>query len=83
MQWRNIGPFGGGRSVTVHGVTNDPLTYYMGTVGRGMWKATDEGVAWNNMTDGAANARGKARGQLREPQNKLALQPLSEHNPIQ
>ncbi len=54
----------------------------MGTVGGGRWKTTDGGVTWNSTTDGAANARGQARGQLREPQNKLALQRLSEHNPI-
>lgn len=82
MQWRNIGPLGGGRSLAVYGVTNDPLTYYMGTVEGGLWKTTDGGVTWNNMTDAAANARGQATGKLREPQDKLALQPLSEHNPI-
>ena len=57
MQWRNTGLFGGERSVTVQGVTNDPLTYYMGTVGGGMWKTMHGGVIWNNTTDGAAIAR--------------------------
>jgi photosystem II stability/assembly factor-like uncharacterized protein len=54
MQWRSIGPFRGGRSVAVYGVTSDPLTYYMGTVGGGVWKTTDAGVTWTNITDGAS-----------------------------
>ncbi|MCH7489433.1 MAG: glycosyl hydrolase [Gemmatimonadetes bacterium] len=53
MKWRNIGPFRGGRSVAAHGVTSDPLTYYMGSVGGGVWKTTDAGVSWSNITDGA------------------------------
>ncbi len=41
----------------------------------GRWDVEDDGQrrSWNNMTDGAANARGQAGGQLRDPQNKLAL----------
>ena len=53
MEWRNIGPFRGGRAVAAHGVTSDPLTYYMGSVGGGVWKTTDGGVSWANITDDA------------------------------
>src|SRR5687767_1739810 len=35
MQWRNIGPFRGGRSVAVAGVTSQPHTYYAGYTGGG------------------------------------------------
>ena len=52
MAWRNIGPFRGGRSVASSGVVSDPLTYYMGTVGGGVWKTTDAGITWKNITDG-------------------------------
>ncbi|MDH3271344.1 MAG: glycosyl hydrolase [Gemmatimonadota bacterium] len=52
MQWRSIGPFRGGRSVAVAGVPSRPLTYYMGTVGGGVWKTTDAGTTWRNVTDG-------------------------------
>lgn len=52
MQWRGIGPFRGGRSVASTGVVGDPLTYYMGTVGGGVWKTTDAGTTWSNITDG-------------------------------
>lgn len=52
MQWRSIGPFRGGRSVASTGVVGDPLTYYMGTVGGGVWKTTDAGTTWSNVSDG-------------------------------
>jgi photosystem II stability/assembly factor-like uncharacterized protein len=52
MEWRSIGPFRGGRSVASTGVASDPLTYYMGTVGGGVWKTEDAGTTWNNVSDG-------------------------------
>lgn len=52
LKFRNIGPFRGGRSVTASGVVGDPMTYYMGTTGGGLWKTTDAGQRWNNISDG-------------------------------
>jgi photosystem II stability/assembly factor-like uncharacterized protein len=52
VKWRNIGPFRGGRSVTASGVVGDPTTYYMGTTGGGLWKTTDMGITWGNISDG-------------------------------
>ena len=52
VKYRNIGPYRGGRSVTAAGVTGDPLTYYMGTTGGGLWKTADAGQQWNNISDG-------------------------------
>ncbi|NHF60468.1 glycosyl hydrolase [Flavobacteriaceae bacterium TP-CH-4] len=52
LKFRNIGPFRGGRSVCATGVIGDPLTYYMGTTGGGLWKTTDAGQHWNNISDG-------------------------------
>ncbi len=52
MIFRNIGPFRGGRSVTASGVVGDPLTYYMGTTGGGLWKTTNAGGQWENISDG-------------------------------
>ncbi|MDC7997926.1 VPS10 domain-containing protein [Gilvibacter sediminis] len=52
FEWRNIGPFRGGRSVTSTGVIGDPNTYYMGSTGGGVWKTTDRGITWNNISDG-------------------------------
>lgn len=52
MKWRNIGPYRAGRSVASTGVIGDPRTYYMGSVGGGVWKTTDAGVSWKNISDG-------------------------------
>jgi photosystem II stability/assembly factor-like uncharacterized protein len=52
LKWRNIGPFRGGRSVAVSGVTSQPGTYYMGSTGGGVWKTTDDGLHWKNTSDG-------------------------------
>ncbi|MCO6491653.1 MAG: glycosyl hydrolase [Phaeodactylibacter sp.] len=52
MQWRNIGPFRGGRCAAAAGQPGDPLTYYMGTTGGGLWKTEDGGLSWFNISDG-------------------------------
>ncbi|MFS4493034.1 VPS10 domain-containing protein [Maribacter sp. 2308TA10-17] len=52
LKWRNIGPFRGGRSVASSGVVGQPMTYYNGTVGGGIWKTTDDGLSWKNISDG-------------------------------
>lgn len=52
VKWRSIGPFRGGRSNTGTGVKGDIHTYYMGTTGGGVWKTTDRGITWNNISDG-------------------------------
>ncbi len=51
-KFRNIGPFRGGRSTGSSGVVGDPLTYYMGTTGGGLWKTTNAGQHWTNISDG-------------------------------
>ena len=52
LKWRNIGPFRGGRSVASSGVIQDPHTFYMGSTGGGLWKTTDAGIQWKNISDG-------------------------------
>lgn len=52
LKWRNIGPFRGGRSVASSGVFQDPHTFYMGSTGGGLWKTTDAGIQWKNISDG-------------------------------
>ncbi len=52
LQWRNIGPFRGGRAVAITGVTSQPLTYYAGYTGGGVWKTEDAGISWRNISDG-------------------------------
>ena len=51
MSWRNIGPFRGGRSLTSTGVAGQPLTYYFGSAGGGVWKTEDAGISWKNISD--------------------------------
>lgn len=52
VKWRSIGPFRGGRSNSGCGVIGDPMTYYMGTTGGGLWKTDDMGITWRNISDG-------------------------------
>ena len=47
MKWRLIGPFRGGRVITVAGVPSQPNTYYFGAVGGGVWKTSDGGNSWD------------------------------------
>ncbi|KAB7530755.1 glycosyl hydrolase [Flagellimonas olearia] len=58
MAYRNIGPFRGGRVTTVEGIPNDIFTYYMGATGGGVWKTTDGGATWNNISDDFFNTTG-------------------------
>ena len=51
MQWRNIGPYRGGRSNASTGVPSQPRTFYFGGVGSGVWKTTDAGITWKNVSD--------------------------------
>jgi photosystem II stability/assembly factor-like uncharacterized protein len=52
LQWRNIGPFIGGRAVAVAGVPSQPDLFYFGGVEGGVWRSTNYGVSWENITDG-------------------------------
>ena len=52
MKYRMIGPNRGGRVTTVTGVPSQPHTFYMGSTGGGVWKTTDAGHSWNNISDG-------------------------------
>src|SRR5581483_10124189 len=40
------------RSICATGVVGDPKTYYMCTVGGGLWKTDDMGLTWRNVSDG-------------------------------
>src|ERR1700730_17280347 len=53
MQWRQIGPFRGGRALAVEGVVDEPNTYYFGAVAGGVWKTTDGGQNWKPLFDKA------------------------------
>ncbi len=51
MEWRQIGPFRGGRVLAVAGVPGDPNTYYFGAVAGGIFKSTNGGLSWTPTFD--------------------------------
>lgn len=52
FKFRNVGPTRGGRVTTVTGIPEQPGTFYMGATGGGVWKTTDYGITWSNVSDG-------------------------------
>src|SRR5271166_3892888 len=51
LKWRSIGPYRGGRVTAVAGVLRQPLVYYMGATGGGVWKTENAGVSWRPVSD--------------------------------
>src|SRR5437667_352506 len=51
LEWREIGPFRGGRVTAVAGHADQPLTFYFGGTGGGVWKTTDGGLTWVPISD--------------------------------
>src|ERR1041385_5528459 len=51
LRFRLVGPFRAGRVVAVAGVASQPNVYYFGSVGGGVWKTTDSGASWLNVSD--------------------------------
>jgi photosystem II stability/assembly factor-like uncharacterized protein len=53
MQFRTVGPTRGGRVTAVEGHRDHPYTFYMGAAGGGgVWRTTNYGQEWTNITDG-------------------------------
>ena len=52
LSYRSVGPIRGGRVTAVTGVASEPLTFYMGSTGGGVWKTTDAGHSFVNVSDG-------------------------------
>ncbi|MEO6913427.1 MAG: hypothetical protein ABI182_05345, partial [Candidatus Baltobacteraceae bacterium] len=53
LKWRSIGPYLAGRVVAVAGVPSNPNLFYMGGVQSGIWKSTNYGHSWKNISDGS------------------------------
>ena len=81
VKFRNIGPFRGGRSVTASGVIGDPLTYYMGTTGGGLWKTVDAGHKWRNISDGFFKTGSVGAVSVSESDPNVVYCGMGEHAP--
>lgn len=81
VKWRSIGPYRGGRSVASSGVVSDPLTYYMGTTGGGLWKTTDAGITWNNISDGFFKTGSVGAVAVAESDPNVVYVGMGEHAP--
>ena len=55
FRFRSIGPHRGGRTIAVAGHPHDPLVFYFGGSGSGVWKTHDGGVYWSCVSDGFLN----------------------------
>jgi photosystem II stability/assembly factor-like uncharacterized protein len=53
LKWRSVGPYIGGRVVAIAGVPSQRDLFYIGGVDGGVWKSTNYGVSWTNITDHA------------------------------
>ncbi len=53
LEWRPIGPPRAGRAPAVAGDPRDPLVFYFGAASGGVWKTTDGGHYWRNISDGS------------------------------
>jgi photosystem II stability/assembly factor-like uncharacterized protein len=51
LQWRDVGPMRGGRTYAVSGNATQPDTFYMGSVGGGVWKTENSGRTWFPIAD--------------------------------
>lgn len=52
LKYRLVGPFRGGRSAAVAGSYTNKNTFYFGATGGGVWKTSDGGSNWKNISDG-------------------------------
>lgn len=52
LEWRLPGPYRGGRVVAVAGDSRDKQRFYFGSTGGGVWRTTDGGLTWENISDG-------------------------------
>jgi len=55
LRWRLVGPFRGGRSVAVTGDPSNQRVFYFGAVDGGVWKSTNAGQSWTNLSDGKSS----------------------------
>jgi photosystem II stability/assembly factor-like uncharacterized protein len=79
LKWRNIGPFRGGRSVTSVGVIGQDGVYYMGSTGGGIFKTTNDGITWTNVSDGFLKTGTVGALAVSESNPNIVLAGMGEH----
>ena len=79
LNWRNIGPFRGGRSVASTGVLKHPNIFYMGSTGGGVWKTEDYGIHWSNISDGFFNTGTVGAIAVSESDPNVVVVGMGEH----
>ncbi len=67
--------------MAVSGVVNDPFTYYMGTTGGGLWKTTDAGQYWTNISDGYFKTGSVGAVSVSESDPNVVYCGMGEHAP--
>jgi hypothetical protein len=55
LEWRNVGPFNGGRGTTVVGHPTEKMVFYFGHSSGGLWKTEDAGMTWEQVGAGQFN----------------------------
>ena len=63
------------------GVAGDPLTYYMGTTGGGVWKTGDAGAKWENVSDGYFKTGSVGAVAVSESDPNIVYVGMGEHAP--
>ena len=63
------------------GVVGDPLTYYMGTTGGGVWKTGDAGAKWENVSDGYFKTGSVGAVAVSESDPNIVYVGMGEHAP--
>jgi len=79
FEWRNIGPFRGGRSVCSTGVIGEPGVFYMGITGGGVWKTNNNGVSWKNISDGFFKTGSVGAIEVSESDSNVVIVGMGEH----
>jgi photosystem II stability/assembly factor-like uncharacterized protein len=65
--------------VAATGVASQPGTYYMGSTGGGIWKTTDDGLHWKNISDGFFKTGTVGDIAVSESNPNLILVGMGEH----
>jgi photosystem II stability/assembly factor-like uncharacterized protein len=55
LEWREIGPYNGGRGTSVVGHPTNPMTFWFGHSSGGLWRTDDAGTTWQPVGEGQFN----------------------------